>query len=402
LAAELRWILLGLSLPLLAGIWWWTARRAGQAPGNAALRESTAGKPAEAIPPLDPRYADPDDDDMTPEPESRDWGVSPFEPLNIRTADFDRVPVLDSPMMVDADRERLAAPAPAAASVQVSRTIPVMVAAAMVEGAPDAAMAAPLAPVHGVPAAGTIGPPSAPVPGVRAVEVAPPSAPVPGVRAVGTIAPPSAPVPGVRAVGTIGPPSAPVPGVRAVGTIAPSSAPAMPAASAVPPPLRSTSAAGSVTDHSGRFTTVASVSHVAELQKIVTIRVCAVGEARWSGAALLAALELHGLAFGRYQVFHRRHVDGRSLFCVASLIEPGTFDVAEMADQEFRGVTLFAVLPGPVEPLETMDELVGTARGLAEALSGMVQDAKGIPLSPQRAAALREDIARFQALLPGI
>jgi cell division protein ZipA len=115
----------------------------------------------------------------------------------------------------------------------------------------------------------------------------------------------------------------------------------------------------------------------------------------------MSALEMHGLAFGRYQVFHRKHSDGRSLFCVASLIEPGTFDVAEMPDQEFRGVTLFAVLPGPIQPLETMDELLGTARGLAQELSGMVQDAKGTPLSPQRAAALREDIARFQASLPG-
>jgi cell division protein ZipA len=122
-------------------------------------------------------------------------------------------------------------------------------------------------------------------------------------------------------------------------------------------------------------------------------------EVRWSGARLMAALESHGLAFGRYQVFHRNHVDGRSLFCVASLIEPGTFDLAGMPQQEFRGVTLFAVLPGPAAPLETMDELFGTARGLAAELSGMVQDGKGIPLSPQRAAAMREDIARFQAAL---
>jgi FtsZ-interacting cell division protein ZipA len=70
-----------------------------------------------------------------------------------------------------------------------------------------------------------------------------------------------------------------------------------------------------------------------------------------------------------------------------------------MPDQEFRGVTLFAVLPGPAEPLETMDELFGTARGLAAELSGMLQDGKGMPLSPQRAAAMREDIARFQAAL---
>jgi cell division protein ZipA len=132
----------------------------------------------------------------------------------------------------------------------------------------------------------------------------------------------------------------------------------------------------------------------------VTIRVCAVGEGRWPGTQLLAALELHGLAFGRYQVFHRKHTDGRSLFCIASLVEPGTFDFAKMAEQEFRGVTLFAVLPGPIQPLDTLDELFGTARGLAEELSGMVQDGKGAPLSPQRAAALREDIAHFQASLP--
>ncbi len=50
----------------------------------------------------------------------------------------------------------------------------------------------------------------------------------------------------------------------------------------------------------------------------------------------MAALELHGLAFGRYQVFHRKHSDGRSLFCVASLIEPGTFDLARDAG---RGVS---------------------------------------------------------------
>lgn len=294
MGAELRWILLGLSLPLLAGIWWWTARRAGQAPGNAELREST--------PPLDPRFGDADerfadaDGDMRPEPESRDWGVPPFEPLNIRTADFDRVPVLDGPMMVNAD------PAPA--------------------------------------------PP-------RALATATASRPVPVTS------------------------------------------------SAQPPAVRSASDTEPVVEPGDHAAAAPPVADAAELQRIVTIRVCAVGETRWSGTQLMSALEVHGLAFGRYQVFHRKHVDGRTLFCVASLIEPGTFDVGEMADQEFRGVTLFAVLPGPLAPLDTLDEIVGTARGLAEELSAMVQDAKGVPLSPQRAAALREDIARFQASLPG-
>jgi len=305
-------------VPLLAGIWWWTVRRAGQAPGNAELRESSAGKVAEPMPALDPRYADSDGEDdvaMRPAAEPRDWGVPPFEPLNIRTAEFERVPVLDGPMMVNVDPVPFNAAASASASA------------------------------------------SAPSPGAA-----------PGLGNL------SRPVPTLM-------PDPPTPHAAMSPAATPS---AVTSPIAVPPPAAAPSPA----------------ANGAELQRIVTIRVCAVEEARWSGTELMAALELHGLAFGRYQVFHRKHVDGRSLFCVASLIEPGTFDLAGMAEQEFRGVTLFAVLPGPVAPLETIDELFRTARGLAAELSGMMQDGKGMPLSPQRAAAMREDIARFQASLP--
>jgi cell division protein ZipA len=308
--AELRWILLGLSVPLLAFIWWWTARRAGQTPGNAELRETT--------PATDPRRNESASDGARPAPNPRDWGVSPFEPLNIRTAEFDRVPVLDRPMMVHADPEP---PAPADVLAAESLTVDL--------SADD---------------------PTAPEPN----RVDPPA----------DSAPPEPPAPS-------------------------------------PPRAAPISITGPVAENSDRFASPAAhAPNVAELQRIVTIRVSALGETHWSGPQLMAAFELHGLAFGRYQVFHRRHVDGRSLFCVASLIEPGTFDVAAMAEQEFRGVTLFAVLPGPIAPLETVDELLRTARGLAEELSGMIQDAKGMPLSPQRAAALREDVARFQAALP--
>jgi cell division protein ZipA len=137
-------------------------------------------------------------------------------------------------------------------------------------------------------------------------------------------------------------------------------------------------------------------ANVSEQQKIVTLRVCAVGEERWSGRDLMSVLEGHGLAYGRYQVYHRKHADGRSIFYVASLVEPGTFDATRMADEEFRGVSMFAVLPGPLEPLQAIDALLATARELARELSGTIQDAKGMPFSPQRIATLREDVVRFQ------
>jgi cell division protein ZipA len=144
-----------------------------------------------------------------------------------------------------------------------------------------------------------------------------------------------------------------------------------------------------------------AAANVSEQQKIVTLRVCAVGDERWSGRDLMSALEGHGLAYGRYQVYHRKHADGQSIFYVASLIEPGTFDVAQMPDDEFRGVSMFAVLPGPLEPLQAVDALLATARELARELSGTVQDAKGMPFSPQRIVALREDVARFRPAARG-
>jgi cell division protein ZipA len=319
MTTELRLILLVLSLVLLAGIWWWGARKSTQAPGKSELREPSMPEPPRRETLIEAAV----DLDATPVAAeavtaARDWGVPPFEPLSIRTAEYDRVPVLDGPMMVQAD------------SLTMRTSDPPLTAA----------------------------PPPAVAP-------SPPQSPAPA----GAAAPPAA---------------APAP------------------AAAAPKPAAATRVPTLLAENSDRIAVAAErVPNSSEQQKIVSIRVCAPGETRWPGAALLAALESHGLAYGRYQVFHRKHVDGRSLFCVASLVEPGSFDVAHMAADEFRGVTLFAVLPGPLEPLLTIDELLSAARGLAQDLAGMVQDAKGVPLSPQRVAALRDDVARFQASLPG-
>ncbi len=153
-------------------------------------------------------------------------------------------------------------------------------------------------------------------------------------------------------------------------------------------------------EHSDRHALVKPPpADTSEKQKIVTVRVCAVGERRWAGADLRNALEALGLAHGRLQVYHRKHHDGRSIFCVASLVEPGTFDLSTMPHEQFRGVSLFAVLPGPLEPMQTVEVLLASARDLGRALSGTMQDARGIPLSPQRTEALLKDVARFQQTL---
>ena len=146
------------------------------------------------------------------------------------------------------------------------------------------------------------------------------------------------------------------------------------------------------TDTSGRFVRVKPESpKPIELQKIITLRVLCMTEGGWPGEDVAAALVGSDLVHGRYGVFHRLHADGRTVFYVASLVEPGSFDPAQMPEQRFPGLSIFAVLPGPMEPVATMDLLYATARQLATDLAGMMQDGK----VPAIEAALVKDLGTF-------
>jgi len=131
-------------------------------------------------------------------------------------------------------------------------------------------------------------------------------------------------------------------------------------------------------------------------QKILAIRVTASTPARFDGTELLAALRSEGLGFGRYEIFHRLHDDGRPVFSVASLREPGTFDIEAMPTTYFTGVAMFAVLPGPVSAADAFDAMIFAARALAAHLNGSLADERGAPLTALRVGKLREEALEFE------
>lgn len=135
-----------------------------------------------------------------------------------------------------------------------------------------------------------------------------------------------------------------------------------------------------------------------EKRKIVALRLTAPLTDRYAGTRLRTAFDATGLSHGKYGIFHRLHGD-RSVFSVASMVEPGSFDLATMADTQFSGVTLFALLPGPVAGSQAYDQLIDCARHLERALGGELQDERGTPLTAQRVAALRDDVLDFEHLL---
>ncbi|MFL6548332.1 MAG: cell division protein ZipA C-terminal FtsZ-binding domain-containing protein [Povalibacter sp.] len=132
-----------------------------------------------------------------------------------------------------------------------------------------------------------------------------------------------------------------------------------------------------------------------ERRKIVALRLAAPTQ-RYSGQALREALEAEGLQHGKYEVFHRVSDEGSSVFSVASMVEPGTFDLERMSSSHYPGVTLFAQLPGPIPGPHAVQELVTCGKRLQEALGGTLQDDRGVPLTVHRTERLRQEVMEFE------
>jgi cell division protein ZipA len=125
-------------------------------------------------------------------------------------------------------------------------------------------------------------------------------------------------------------------------------------------------------------------------RRVVALRLVATQPERFPGRSLRQALAAEGFVLGRFDIFHKGDEEQRAVLSAASLNRPGTFDSDTMDSQHFGGLSLFAVLPGPMSPPQAFEELVTTARSLNNRLCGVLQDEGGLPLTPSRIATLRE------------
>jgi cell division protein ZipA len=86
-------------------------------------------------------------------------------------------------------------------------------------------------------------------------------------------------------------------------------------------------------------------------QKIVTLRLVARDGGSFRGDELILSLRGIGMRHGKFGIFHR--YDGSNeedtIFSAASLVEPGSFDLTNIKEQELPGISLFLILPGPME-----------------------------------------------------
>ena len=130
-----------------------------------------------------------------------------------------------------------------------------------------------------------------------------------------------------------------------------------------------------------------------ESRKIVALRLVSAPTARFNGRAVRQALVAEGFVLGKFDIFHKPGPDARAMLSAASLTKPGTFAMNTIDAQRFGGLSLFAVLPGPLPAQQTFDELLTAARNLNDRLQGALQDERGEPLTPMRSSSIRDSLA---------
>ncbi len=115
------------------------------------------------------------------------------------------------------------------------------------------------------------------------------------------------------------------------------------------------------------------------------------------GDNIIAATDIVGLKFGDMNIFHHYGVEGmeseESIFSLASMYEPGYFELDKMGTYETRGLTLFMQLPGPMENVLAFDLMQETAMRLASMLQGEIWSSKDYPIDEKTLQAMRDIIA---------
>jgi cell division protein ZipA len=135
-------------------------------------------------------------------------------------------------------------------------------------------------------------------------------------------------------------------------------------------------------------------------QLILALHVMPRDGGHFAGAKAQDAFDACNLRFGRYQVYHRLDAPGgNSVFSVANVVEPGSFDPQALDSLELPGLTLFMVLPGPRGGVASYADMLATSRQLAQALDGEVLDQDRSTLTRQTARHIRERIITFETQL---
>ncbi len=129
---------------------------------------------------------------------------------------------------------------------------------------------------------------------------------------------------------------------------------------------------------------------------VLVLTVLAKNENPFNGSAIKEVLEAEDVKHGDMEIFHF-HIGNEkyAVFSVASVVEPGAFDLETIDKYETPGLSLFCQLPGPEKSTDAFNILLDKARNIAEKLDGQLCDDKRNLLTEQAIGHYHDRITAF-------
>lgn len=131
------------------------------------------------------------------------------------------------------------------------------------------------------------------------------------------------------------------------------------------------------------------------LNDIIVLYILPKPDCSLAGAQINSSAQAMGLRFGEMNIFH--YMDGtRSVFSLANMLEPGSFDADTIHDLKTTGLTVFMQMHAG-DPLDDLTEMLQRSYQLAGLLDARLCNHKREPLTEQDAENYRTQVSDFIA-----
>ena len=139
-----------------------------------------------------------------------------------------------------------------------------------------------------------------------------------------------------------------------------------------------------------------------EEPEVFMFNVVARSKQGFHGGDILHILLACDLRFGDMGFFHRHELEagrGAVQFSVTNMMQPGVFDIDNMADMATPGLVFFLTLPGPDDMMQAFDYMLETAKTVARNLDADVLDESRSVVSKQTMEHSRQKIRDLELRL---